>query len=156
MTLPAAALGRTDPDLAQCSHVGVVAHQDLDAAQQGAQFLGYVAIAPAAQVGADDGHDAGIQHGAGHADAHALHLVGGQALFLHLALHGSCQVFQDVLAGVGGVGGNFPLFQQLSGSGKQTDLGGGAAQVDAKCVFLHDSVTPLLRPKDRVISYASV
>ena len=99
-------------------------------------------LAPAAEVCTDDGHDAAVQHRAGHAHAHALYLLSGKAFFLHLALHGSGQIFQNVLTGVGGVGGNFPLFQQFAGGLEQADLGGGAAQIDAECVFLHSSFTP--------------
>ena len=138
----AAALGCAHPDLAQSGHVGVIAHKDPDAAQHGAQLFGYIMLAPAAEVCADDGYDAAVQHRAGHAHAHAFHLSGGKALFLHLALHGSSQIFQNVFTGVGGVGGNFPLFQQLAGGLEQTDLSGGAAQIDAECVFLHSSFTP--------------
>ena len=98
-------------------------------------------LAPAAEVCADDGHDAAVQHRAGHAHAHAFHLSGGKAFFLHLALHGSGQIFQNVFTGVGGVGGNFPLFQQLAGGLEQADLSGGAAQIDAECVFFHVSFT---------------
>ena len=42
----AAALCRAHPDLAQRSHVGVVAHQHPDAAQQLAELNGDVAVAP--------------------------------------------------------------------------------------------------------------
>ena len=136
-----AALGGTHPDLAQSGHVGIVAHQNLDAAQHGAQLFGYVVLAPAAEVCTDDGHDAAVQHRAGHAYAHALYLLSGKAFFLHFALHGSGQIFQNVLTGVGGVGGNFPLFQQFAGGLEQADLGGGAAQIDAECVFFHVSFT---------------
>ena len=90
----------------------------------------------------DDGHDAAVQHRAGHAHAHAFHLSGGKAFFLHLALHGSGQIFQNVFTGVGGVGGNFPLFQQLAGGLEQADLSGGTAQIDAECVFLHNLIYP--------------
>ena len=88
------------------------------------------------------GNDAAVQHRAGHAHAHALYLLSGKAFFLHFALHGSGQIFQNVLTGVGGVGGNFPLFQQFAGGLEQADLGGGAAQIDAECVFFHVSFTP--------------
>ena len=138
----AAALGGTHPDLAQSGHVGIVAHQNLDAAQHIAKLFGYVVLAPAAEVCTDNGHDAAVQNRAGHAHAHAFHLSGGKALFLHLALHGSSQFFQNVFTGVGGVGGNFPLFQQFAGGLEQADLGGGAAQIDAECVFFHVSFTP--------------
>ena len=138
----AAALGGTHPDLAQSGHVGIVAHQNLDAAQHTAKLFSHIVFAPAAEVCTDDGHDAAVQNRAGHAHAHALYLLSGKAFFLHLALHGSGQIFQNVLTGVGGVGGNFPLFQQFAGGLEQADLGGGAAQIDAECVFLHSSFTP--------------
>ena len=138
----AAALGSTHPDLAQSGHVGIVAHQNLDAAQHIAKLFGHIMLAPAAEVCTDDGHDAAVQHRAGHAYAHALYLLSGKAFFLHLALHGSGQIFQNVLTGVGGVGGNFPLFQQFAGGLEQADLSGGAAQIDAECVFFHVSFTP--------------
>src|SRR5699024_8623539 len=99
----AAALGRAHPDLTQGGHVGVVAHQNLHAVQQQGQVGGHILLAPAAQVGADDGHHAGILYRAGHADAHALDLVGGQALFLHLVQDGGGQVGQDADTLVGGV-----------------------------------------------------
>ena len=57
-------------------------------------------------------------------------------------VEGVGQIFEDVLTGVGGVGGNFPLFQQSARGGEQADLGRGAAEVDAECVFFHNSFTP--------------
>ena len=47
-----------------------------------------------------------------------------------------------LITGVRGVGGDFPLFQQCARGGEQADLGGRAAEVDAECVFFHDSFTP--------------
>ena len=123
----AAALCRAHPDLAQSSHVGVVAHQHPDAAQQLAELNGDVAVAPAAKVCTYDGHDAGIQHRAGHAQTDTLDLVCGQTLFLHLLLHGSSQIFQNVSTVIRGIGAYLPLFQQLAAGGEQADLGGGAA-----------------------------
>ena len=144
-------LGGAHPNLTQGSHIGVVTHQNFQAVQQAGELCGDVPLAPAAEVGADDGHDAGIQHRAGHTDAHALHLLGLDALLVHLAQDGSGQVLQDVLACIGGVGGNLPFFQQCAGSGEQTDFGGGAAKVNAECVLFHDSFTPLLRRTHRRI-----
>ena len=141
----AAALGGTHPDLTQSSHVGVVAHQHLHAVQQAGQLGRDVPLAPAAKVGADDGDDAAVQHGAGDADADALHLLGGDLLLGHLGVDGVGQILEDVLTGVGGVGGDFPLFQQSARGGEQSDLGRGAAEVDAECVFFHNSFTPFLR-----------
>ena len=141
----AAALGRTHPDLTQSSHVGVVAHQHLHAVQQAGQLGRDVPFAPAAKVGADDGDDAAVQHGAGDADADALHLLGGDLLLGHLGVDGVGQILEDALTGVGGVGGDFPLFQQSARGGEQSDLGRGAAEVDAECVFFHNSFTPFLR-----------
>ena len=147
----AAALGGAHPDLAQGGDVGVVADKDLQAVQQAGQLDGNVPLAPAAEVGTDDGHDAGVQHRAGHTDAHALDLLCSDLLLGHLAVNGVGQIFEDVLTGVGGVGGHLPLFQQCAGRGEQTDLCGGAAQVNAKCVFFHDSFTPFPQrsPADR-------
>ena len=144
-------LGSAHPDLTQGGDVGVVAHQNFQAVQQAGELGGNIPLAPAAEVGADDGNDAGVQHRAGHANAHALYLLGLDALLFHLAQDGSGQIFQDVLACIGGVGGNFPLFQQSAGGGEQTDLGGGAAKVNAECVLFHDSFTPLLRRTHRRI-----
>ena len=138
----AAALGRAHPDLTQSGDVGVVAHQDLHAIQQAGQLGRDVPLAPAAEVGADDGDNAAVQHRAGHADADALHLLGGNLLLGHLGVDGVGQIFEDVLTGVRGVGGDFPLFQQCARGGEQADLGGRAAEVDAECVFFHDSFTP--------------
>ena len=138
----AAALRRAHPDLAQRRHIGVVADEDPQAVQQTGQLGRNIPLTPAAEVGADDGHHAGVQHGAGHTDAHALHLLGGDLLFGHLAPDGVGQIFKDVLTGVGGIGGHLPLFQQRAGGGEQADLRGGTAEVDAECVFFHDSFTP--------------
>ena len=121
----------------QGGDIGIVAHLHPQAAQQLGQLYPGIAVAPAAQVGADDGHNAGILHRAGHAQAHALDLVGAQAALCHFVLHGGGQVGQDAHTLVRSVGGHLPFFQQITGGGKQTDLGGGAAQVDAKCIFLH-------------------
>ena len=66
------------------------------------------------------------------------------------------EVFQDVLACVGGVGGHFPFFQQRAGGGEEADLRGGAAEVDAECVFFHDSFTPFLRRMHRRIIDTSI
>ena len=60
----------------------------------------------------------------------------------HLGVDGVGQILEDVLTGVGGVGGDFPLFQQSARGGEQSDLGRGAAEVDAECVFFHNSFTP--------------
>ena len=133
----AAALGTAHPDLAQRGHVGIVAHQHLDAIQQAGQLDGDVPLTPAAEVGADNGHDAAVQHRAGHTDPHALHLLGSDAVFLHLVLHGLGQVPKDVFTCIGGVGGHLPLFQQSARRGEQAHLGRGAAQVDAECVLFH-------------------
>ena len=151
----AAALRCAHPDLAQCGHVGIVAYQHPDAAQQLAELNGHIAVAPAAQVCAYDGNDAGIQHRAGHAHAHTLDHIGSQAFFLHLLLHGGGQIFQDVCAGVRSVGGHFPFFQQLAVGGEQTDLGGGAAQVDAECIFLH-SIYPFDADMPQSFQYLTV
>ena len=123
--------------LGQRSHIGIVAHQHLDAVQQAGQLDGDVPLTPAAEVGADNGHDAAVQHRAGHTDTHALHLLGSDAVFLHLVLHGLGQVPEDVFTCIGGVGGHLPLFQQSARRGEQAHLGCGAAQVDAKCVLFH-------------------
>ena len=133
----AAALGTAHPDLAQRGHIGIVAHQHLDAVQQAGQLDGDVPLTPAAEVGADNGHDTAVQHRAGHTDTHALHLLGSDAVFLHLVLHSLGQVSKDVFTCIGGVGGHLPLFQQSARRGEQAHLGRGAAQVDAECVLFH-------------------
>ena len=74
--------------------------------------------------------------------ADALHLLGGNLLLGHLGVDGVGQILEDVLTGVGGIGGDFPLFQQSARGGEQADLGRGAAEVDAECVFFHNSFTP--------------
>ena len=128
----------------QGGDIGIVAHLHPQAAQQLGQLYPGIAVAPAAQVGADDGHNAGILHRAGHAQAHALDLVGAQAALCHFVLHGGGQVGQDAHTLVRSVGGHLPFFQQITGGGKQTDLGGGAAQVDAEMHIPSYSFTPFL------------
>ena len=130
------ALAAALPQLAQGRHVGIVACGYLgDRGEQLVHAFPEVEHAPAQIDALVDGVVA--VHGTGYADADALYVSGGDVLFAELCGNGCGHIGQHSLAAVVGDGGDLPFVHKGAVRGEQTQLDGGAADINAECVRFH-------------------
>ena len=120
------------PVFTQSGNVGIVAGLYGEAGE-GRQGFGNIKHAPA-QVDALVDNTLAVNR-AGNTDSQTQDGCGINAVLFQIALYRGCDVRQNLLTGVCGDSGNFPLVQHGAQFIKVGKLHGGAAQINAKTVF---------------------
>ena len=129
------ALSAAAPLLAQRRHIGVIAGDDPDAAQESRQLLRDIEDTPA-QVDAAVDH-AVIQHGARNTDADAFYIVHTDAVLFQPLPDRIRNVREDQVTAIVLSGRDLPLLHKGPVIFEKAALDGRASDVDTECILLH-------------------